>query len=333
MNELSEVLLRQASQVQPMPDITDVHERAQRHRRRARAVRLVVTAFAVVAIVIGLFTVTRLRTSSDTVPLAPPPEVQMSDVGGLVITGAGADMSPGHFTLERVDPHATSGPFAIVVRRGDGRLGSGSAVVSYPIENVDQPDGEIRTVTSNGTDFSTVVFSRPGGQILVRSAALTVDEINGIAAATQVIGARPVVRLPSSMGNFAAVASGTIRPPLIREARYRCDAFGEGATLLALCYTGLTSSPGFEAALYSRGYQPGPTVLGHPSFVSTIGGGNATLAWEPRPGIVAYVGYSGLQLAATQIEALARLAQRSNLISQADWAATQPQVIEQPNNW
>ena len=75
MNELSDVLQRQAAKVQPMPDLADVNGRADRRRRRARAGRLVVTACAVVAVVVGLITVTRLRTANDGV--APG---SMSDV-------------------------------------------------------------------------------------------------------------------------------------------------------------------------------------------------------------------------------------------------------------
>ena len=333
MNDLSDVLERQVARVQPVPDLADVHGRANRRRRRAKTARLVTTSCVVVAAVVGLFAVTRLRSASNAVAVVPPSEVQVSTVGGLVVTDAGVNISYPHSTLERVDLQAGTSPFAIVVRRNDGRLGSGSAVVTYPVVGVQQPDGEIRTDSSTGTDISTAMFSRPGGQILVRAASLTTDEITAIANAARVVGDRPVVSLPESMGNFAVVASGTVRTPMIRESRYGCDALGEAVTLGGLCYTGLVTSPGFEAALYSRSFQPGPTVQGHPSFVSSIGGGSATLAWEPLPGIIAYVGYSGPQLTATQVEALARFAQRTTLITPAEWAATKPQVVHQDNDW
>jgi hypothetical protein len=66
--------------------------------------------------------------------------------------------------------------------------------------------------------------------------------------------------------------------------------------------------------------------------VSAVGGGNATLSWEPRPGIVAFVGYSGNGLADEQIKALARLAARTAVLPPAEWAATQPQVVNQTND-
>ena len=66
------------------------------------------------------------------------------------------------------------------------------------------------------------------------------------------------------------------------EARYGCDSLGEADVLGALCYAGLTTSPGFESAL-GGGFTPGPDLDGRPTAVSSIGGGNATLAWEPHP--------------------------------------------------
>ena len=112
-----------------------------------------------------------------------------------------------------------------------------------------------------------------------------------------------------------------------------CRAAWPTTWLGGLCYTGITTSPGFENALYRVGYQPGPLVHGHPSVVSTVGGGNATLAWEPQPGLVAYVGYSGPALANEQIDALTRLAATSNVISPAEWTASHPQVVSQTNDW
>jgi hypothetical protein len=139
--------------------------------------------------------------------------------------------------------------------------------------------------------------------------------------------------LPASTHDYAVVAIGTERPSAIHEIRYGCYEVGEQGALGGLCYTGLTTSPGFEAALYGHGFQSGPLVHSHPSVVSTVGGGNATLAWEPQPGLIAYVGYSGNALAAEQIAALTRLANRSTLISAAEWSSSQPQEVTQPNDW
>ena len=65
--------------------------------------------------------------------------------------------------------------------------------------------------------------------------------------------------------------------------------------------------------------------------MSAIFGGNATLAWEPAPGLVAYVGYSGSSLSDRAVAALLRLAQRSRPLDDAQWRARQPQTVDQTN--
>lgn len=279
MNELTDVLTRQAAQARPVPNLGDVHQRADQRRRRARAGRISLIAAPVVGVLVGLLAVATIRPASDGTKAAsnePPAEVPISSVGGLVISGAGVDGSYPQTGLERSDPDAGSGPYAVVVRRVDGQLGAASAVITYPVADD----------LSSGTNLSTLLVSRPGGRIRVRSVSLDADEVTAIANATEVIDGRPVVSLPASMDKYAVVAVGTERPAAIHETRYGCDAVGEAAALGGLCYTGLTTSVGFEDALYGRGYQPGPLVQGHPSVVSTVGGGNATLAWEPQPGLI-----------------------------------------------
>ena len=336
MNELTDVLKRQAAQARPVPNLGDVHRRADRRRHRVRAGRISLISLTVVGVLVGLLAVTTIRSTDDGTNAGssnPPAEIPVNSIGGLVISGAGADRSYPHFNLERSDPDASSGPYAVVVRRVDGRLGAASAVITYPIPDDLQADGKVHTDSSSGVNLSTLVALRPGGRILVRSASLEADEVTAIANATEIVDGRPVVSLPESMAKYAVIAVGTERPAAIHETRYGCDAVGEAGALGGLCYTGLTTSPGFETAVYSHGYELGPLVDGHSSVVSTVGGGNATLAWEPRPGLIAYVGYSGEALATEQIAALTRLANRSTLISPAEWTATHPQVVTQTNDW
>ena len=89
-----------------------------------------------------------------------------------------------------------------------------------------------------------------------------------------------------------------------------------------------------EDALYARGYESGPLVRGRPSVASEVGGGSTTLAWEPQPGVIAFVAYSGpAGPGPEQVEALARLAERSLLLSPAEWAATGPHTGDQKNDW
>ena len=154
-----------------------------------------------------------------------------------------------------------------------------------------------------------------------------------LSAATSVVDGYPTVDLPASLAMFDVVAEGSQRPPTIREARYGCAALDEDFAVGALCYTGLTTSPGFEDAVYRGGFEAGPDIDGHASVISSIGGGNVTLAWEPQPGVIAYVGYSGDELGDDQVAALERLANRVTTMSEEDWSATSPQVVIQTNSW
>jgi hypothetical protein len=128
------------------------------------------------------------------------------------------------------------------------------------------------------------------------------------------------------------VATGPYRPPTIHELRYGSTAVGEQAALGdGLTYTGVTSGGGFEDQLYAVPTDNGGLVNGKPAVVSPVCGGNATLAWEPTPGVVAYNGYSGSLLDAKAITALHRLAGQARALTSTEWQATHPQTIDQIN--
>jgi hypothetical protein len=65
--------------------------------------------------------------------------------------------------------------------------------------------------------------------------------------------------------------------------------------------------------------------------VSPVYGGNATLAWEPAPGVVAYVGYSGAALDDAAATALGRLADRVRTVTAEQWQAINQQTVDQTN--
>ena len=107
---------------------------------------------------------------------------------------------------------------------------------------------------------------------------------------------------------------------------------GEAAALgNGLTYTGVLTGAAFEDQLFQTVTRTGYLVQGHPAVVSDVQGGNATLAWEPTPGAVAYVGYSGSTLSSDAVAALYALAARAAPLSQGEWEATGPQVDEQVN--
>lgn len=251
--------------------------------------------------------------------------------GGLAIASVGSiNESYQHSTLVRSDPEAASGPYSVVVRRVDGSLGSASAVVTY---TAGKTGAEEEIVTNPSTGVSTLSTPTTGGRIQVRGVSLSNNEVRAVAMAATIIDGSPVVDLPASLDMFSVVAEGSQRPAMISEARYGCDALGEEQALGALCYTGVATSLGFEDAVYRGDFEPGPPVAGHASVISKIGGGNATLAWEPRPGVIAYVGYSGNDFGDDQLVALARLANRATFLSPEEWSATEPQVVIQTNQW
>ncbi|MBC9723845.1 hypothetical protein [Streptomyces sp. TRM68367] len=69
------------------------------------------------------------------------------------------------------------------------------------------------------------------------------------------------------------------------------------------------------------------------SDVTSELGGNGVLAWEPTPGVVAYVGYSGASLDRGAVAGLHRLAERTRLLSAQEWQATGPSTVDQVNDF
>jgi hypothetical protein len=248
------------------------------------------------------------------------------EMAGLVIGGVPLEQGS---TLERCDRKAADGPWTAVVRRHDGSLGSHGAVVTFPVA---LPAGGL-PVTVNGVAGKAV-----GGSVtwpLAKSYARIRGDLDqaallAIASRTTVAGGRPRVRPPAG---YTVVASGPYRAPAVHEVRYGSDEVGEARALGGgLTYTVLSNGGGgFEDQLYLQGATPGGLVGGVPAVVSQVGGGNATLAWELEPGVVAYIGYSGGMLDDAAVAGLRRLAARARLVSLADWWFSNPTVQDEVN--
>jgi len=243
-------------------------------------------------------------------------------VAGLRIDQSGAAGSG----LDRCDRTAVDGPWTVVVRRPGGSLGRQGAVVTFPAD----PLRSGRAVTVGG------VRARAGAGILTWPVARQHARIRGdvsegdliaLAALTTIVDGRPAVRPPAG---FSVVARGPYRPPSIHELRYGGADVGEQATLGPLTYTGVTSGGWFEDQLYAGPTSDGGPVDGRPTIMSTVSGGSATLAWEPAPGLVAYVGYSGGEPGDVALAALLRLAGRTRAMDSAAWQATAPVIADQP---
>jgi hypothetical protein len=243
---------------------------------------------------------------------------------GLVIARA-AERPHG---LVRCDATAVDGPWTVVVRRSDGALGRRGAVVTFP---VGAPAGNhrIRMGAVTGTAQPGMVTWPVGGAFARIRGDLSDGELIAIAARTTIVGRRPRVDPPTG---YLVVSSGPYRSPAIHEVRYGSAALGEQAALGdGLTYTGVASGGGFEDQLYAAPARDGGRVAGQPALLSTVNGGNATLAWEPAPGVVMYVGYSGAALDDAAVAVLERLATRSRTVNPDQWQAIDQQVASQTN--
>jgi hypothetical protein len=258
-------------------------------------------------------------------PACPPAGNGDREVAGAVIdAGVGTGGA-----LDRRDAGAVDGPWTVVIRRSDGALGRHGAVVTYP---VDRPPGgrevAVGAVTGHAVD-NAVSWPLAGAYARIRG-DLTEAELVALAAATTVAGGRPAV---APAAGFVVASTGPYRSPFVREARYSSAELGERAALGGgLAYTGVVTGGGFEDQLFARRGSDGGTVHCVPSVVSSVFGGNATLAWEPAPGTVAYVGYSGSERNDDAVAALRRLADRTRLLDPAAWQTLGPQTVDQSND-
>jgi hypothetical protein len=229
--------------------------------------------------------------------------------------------------LERCDRAATDGQWTVVVRRPDGSLGRHGAVVTFPV-GAPTATRRVDVGPAIGREQpGAVTWPVAGAYARVRG-DLAEPELIAIAARTTVTGGRPSVSPPRG---YRVVSAGPYRAPALHEVRYGSGDLAEQAALgNGLTYTGVVSGGGFEDQLYAVHTDAGGLVGGRPAVLSSVSGGNATLAWEPAPGVVAYVGYSGAGLDDEAVAALRRLAGRTRTLTTAEWRAMNPQTFDQP---
>ncbi len=347
--DLVDALRRQAQAAAPRSDLTDVVARARAVRRRHTAVRAgAVIAALAAAVVVAVPLVHSRPAVVDSGPAATVPPVgttrelvdpsiiatnvdAVAELPGLLIGGTTSDPTWWPSLLDRVDSTATAGPWTVGLRRGNGTFGSGGAVVVWP---VDEP------IAGDPTTVGAVRGKAGDGQLAWplagRWASVRGDGgpavLQAIAGATQITG--NLLSVGGTMG-YASVYSEPFRAPVVHEARYGSEEVDESHTLGGLTYTGTLRAGGFEYVLYGLRAAGSSTraVHGAPAYVTTMQGGNATLAWELAPGTVAYVGYSGAALTSDTEAALSRLADRTAPVPGAVWDARRPQQSEQLNDF
>jgi hypothetical protein len=246
-------------------------------------------------------------------------------VAGLRFDRAEGGLGSG---LDRCDRAALDGPWTVVVRRPDGSLGRRGAVVTFP---VDPPAGGRNVAVGGVTGLAatgTVTWPVAGRHARIRGDQSEADLI-AIAARTTVAAGHPAVDPPAG---FAVVATGPYRPPTIHERRFGSSTVGEGDALGdGLTFTGVASGGGYEDLFYTLAVRDGQPVDGRPTVVSSAFGGNATIAWEPAPGLIAFVGYSGSETTDAAVAALQRLAGQTRPLTVAQWREAGAQTVDQTN--
>jgi hypothetical protein len=330
MIEIRDALEAQAQAVRSMPDVSDVRRRARVRRRRRGVVRATCT---LVVLALGAGAVVALREGGDGGARTITTTSKEATVA-LVFDGGQAQVATSSLRrgLERVDSDAEQGPWTVIVRRPDGSLGRHGAVVTYPA-----PAAVLeRTVDVNGVvggiADKLVVWPLGDGFARVRG-DLDDATMLAIARATTVVDGHPVVGSLRGV-DLEVIRSAPYRATSVREMRYGSADLGEGAALgKGLAYTDVFVGGGFEDQLYLQGTLDFVDVDGRATVVSEVGGGNATMAWEPEPGVVALVGYSGSAISAAATDALARLVVRTRPLDATAWSATVVQVVEQPNGF
>jgi len=330
-----------------MPENAGVDPEGSRAARAPRGLVLV----AVLALAVGLAVAANTLGESFTQPPPRPPpadatttvseptpsdslttpsirvETALPAIGGLALGG-----QPITTSLTRSDPTAVIGPWTVVVRRVDGSLGRYGAVVTYPAPTNDGAitGASIRVGSASGiSGRGFILWPLGNGQARIRGDLPQADLVH-IAELTTVVAGRPQVRPPAG---FRVIARAPSRLLLVHEIRYASADLGVGPALGdGLTYTGLTSGGGFEDALYAERATPAGTVHGAAAVLSSVQGGNGTLAWEPSPGVVAYVGWSGAPVSAKAVTALRTLAEGARILTPSQWLATKPQLDDQENN-
>jgi hypothetical protein len=254
-------------------------------------------------------------------------ETALPAIGGLALGG-----QRGNAFLAISDLTARNGAWTVVVRRTAGSLGRHGAVVTYPATASHATDAGDPVRVGDATGISGrgfILWPLGNGQARVRGDLPKTDLLR-LAELTTVVGGRPQVRPPEG---FRVIATAPLRLPMIHEIRYGSDWLGvRVAPGDGLMYAALTTGGGFEDALFAAGAAPAGTVHGFPAVVSPVHGGNGTLAWEPAPGVVAYLGWTGAEMGPKVVTALRGLAENTYVLSPRQWLATGPDLNQQENS-
>ena len=255
------------------------------------------------------------------VPFTPLP-IPAGQPAALAIGTIGAVQ--GSAALERRDRDAAGHPWGLVVRRDDGSFGRHGAVITFPVAAPHAGRAVVVGDAEGAAADRQVTWPVAGGYARIRG-DLPERDLIAIARTVRVRDNRPVSDPPA---DFRAVVAGQYEPSVIRELRFGSLA----GTAFGLTYTGVLAATGFEDQLYAGTASSAGTVGRRPAVASAVGGGSGTIAWEPVPGVVAYVGYSGtVPFGPEAVARLRELAEQGRLLSGRQWQELQPGVNDQNN--
>jgi hypothetical protein len=260
----------------------------------------------------------------------PKGEVAGPDVYALQLASDPATR-PGQ-GLESRDAGAAPGPWSLIVRRSDGSLGRHSSVITFPVT----PPAGVRTRTRVRVGASTgfddgggIVWPLDGKFARVRG-DLGQTTLAEVAGRVSVRRGRPVMDHPPA--RFRVVATEPYRAPVVTELRYNSLDVNSGP-IDGLIFTNVLRCGSFEEALYFEGFSSAGIIGGHPAVLSSVGGGNADLAWEPTPGSIVLVGFSGNLGAQASLPSLIELARGGRLLDRRQWRAIHPSVAKNTNSY
>jgi hypothetical protein len=244
------------------------------------------------------------------------------DVGGLVL----GDPPPvSGWSLERYDCNAPSGPWSLVIRSTGGRFGVDGAVVTFPVRGsstgqpLTKPPGArwypalARLVWPLGGSYAQIVGDQERSTLADLAMRITVE------------AGKPHLKSPESLTTqhgFVAAMTIPYASALVHEMRYRASdlrqetKFGD-----ANLYTGVLTGAAVESEAYQVHARAAGLVRGRPAIYVAVPGSHRTLAWEPVPGEVMYIGVSGAETTSTRvtIEALRALADTGKAVTATQW--------------
>lgn len=148
---------------------------------------------------------------------------------------------------------------------------------------------------------------------------LPTDELTDIASHVVIRNRRPVLQMPGA--GLASAATVPFMPPKTYTVRYdAARGFGAaGRALGGLVFTGVAQTAVLDEWILAAHPSFVGQVRGTPAVATSLFGGNEALAWELRPGTIAYVGYSGAESTDRTTQALLCLAQWSRRVDQSQW--------------